>query len=72
MAQQKPDKLPSNDTIEILEQILERQHITVGKVSCKRTSEFTVNSTKDFINKIKTKQIPGTYKLMSFDITSLF
>ena len=37
MAQQKRDKLPSNDTIEILEQILERQHVTVGKVSCKNT-----------------------------------
>ena len=35
-------------------------------------SEFTANSTKDFINNIKTKQIFDTYNLVLLDATSLF
>ena len=35
-------------------------------------SSYTINSTKDFVNKIKDEEIPDGYKLVSFDVTSLF
>ena len=35
-------------------------------------SQYTVSSTKDFINKLKNHEIPTTSKLISFDVTSLF
>ena len=36
------------------------------------TSECTVNSTSDFITHIKGQNIPNNFKLISFDVTSLF
>ena len=36
------------------------------------TSEYTVKSTSDFITHIKGQNIPNNFKLMSFDVTSLF
>ena len=35
-------------------------------------SEYTVKSTSDFITHIKGQNIPNNYKLISFDVTSLF
>ena len=35
-------------------------------------SEYTVNSTNDFISRLKQKEIPVNMKLISFDVTSLF
>lgn len=36
------------------------------------TSEYTVSSTKQFIEKFASKNLPKTYKLISFDVASLF
>ena len=36
------------------------------------TSEYTVKSTSDFITHIKGQKIPNNFKLISFDVTSLF
>ena len=36
------------------------------------TSEYTVKSTSDFITHIKGQNIPNNFKLISFDVTSLF
>ena len=36
------------------------------------TSEYTIKSTSDFITHIKGKNIPNSFKLISFDVTSLF
>ena len=36
------------------------------------TSEYTVKSTSDFITHIKEQNIPNNFKLISFDVTSLF
>ena len=36
------------------------------------TSEYTVKSTSDFITYIKGQNIPSNFKLISFDVTSLF
>ena len=35
-------------------------------------SEYTVKSTSDFITHIKEQNIPNNFKLISFDVTSLF
>ena len=35
-------------------------------------SEFTVSSTKEFLDCFDTKDVPQHYKLISFDVTSLF
>ena len=35
-------------------------------------SEYTVKSTSDFITHIKRQKIPNKFKLISFDVTSLF
>ena len=35
-------------------------------------SDYTINSTQDFVNKIKNEEVPPGYKLVSFDVTSLF
>ena len=35
-------------------------------------SEYTVKSTSDFITHIKGQNIPNNFKLISFDVTSLF
>ena len=35
-------------------------------------SEFTIESTKDFVNKIRGKKIDSDYELVSFDVVSLF
>ena len=36
------------------------------------TSEYTVKSTSDFITHIKGQNVPNNFKLISFDVTSLF
>ena len=36
------------------------------------TSEYTVKSTSDFITHIKRQNKPNNFKLISFDVTSLF
>ena len=35
-------------------------------------SDYTINSTNDFVNKMKDEEVPTGYKLVSFDVTSLF
>ena len=35
-------------------------------------SEYTVNSTKEFINRINNETVPNAYKIISFDVSSLF
>ena len=35
-------------------------------------SEYTVTSTKDFIEKIKNVKVPNGHQLISFDVKSLF
>ena len=35
-------------------------------------SEYTISSTKDFVDKIKDKEVQDGYKLVSFDVSSLF
>ena len=35
-------------------------------------SEYTIKSTNDFITHIKGQNIPNSFKLISFDVTSLF
>ena len=35
-------------------------------------SSYTIQSTQDFVNKIKNLEVPTGYKLVSFDVTSLF
>ena len=35
-------------------------------------SDYTINSTQDFLTKIKDEEVPQGYKLVSFDVTSLF
>ena len=35
-------------------------------------SQYTVNSTKDFIEFIRKEKVPSSYKMISFDVTSLF
>ena len=35
-------------------------------------SDYTIESTKDFVNKIKDKRIASDYEMISFDVTSLF
>ena len=34
--------------------------------------DYTINSTQDFVNKIRDEEVPQGYKLVSFDVTSLF
>ena len=36
------------------------------------TSEYTVKSTKDFIEKLKTVKVPKGYQMVSFDVKALF
>ena len=36
------------------------------------TSEYTVKNTSDFITHMKGQKIPNNFKLISFDVTSLF
>ena len=36
------------------------------------TSEYTVKSTKDFIEKLKTVKVPPGHQLVSFDLKALF
>ena len=35
-------------------------------------SEYTIESTKDFVGKIRNKNIPPDYEMISFDVVSLF
>ena len=35
-------------------------------------SEYTVKSTKDFIEKLKTVKVPKGYQMVSFDVKALF
>ena len=35
-------------------------------------SQYTVNSTKEFIDLIKKVTVPSSYKMISFDVSSLF
>ena len=35
-------------------------------------SQYTVNSTKEFIEMIKKERVPSSYKMISFDVSSLF
>ena len=35
-------------------------------------SQYTVSSTKEFINMIKNETVPNAYKMLSFDVSSLF
>ena len=35
-------------------------------------SQYTVSSTKEFIDMIKNERIPGAYKMVLFDVPSLF
>ena len=35
-------------------------------------SQYTVQSTKEFINHIKKQKVPSNYKMISFDVISLF
>ena len=35
-------------------------------------SRYTLNSTKDFINKVKDIRIPDGYTMVSFDVVNLF
>ena len=35
-------------------------------------SQYTVQSTKEFINHIKKQKVPSNYKMTSFDVISLF
>ena len=35
-------------------------------------SDYTINSTKQFIQEIKNDKIPTGYQMMSFDVKSLF
>ena len=35
-------------------------------------SQYTVNSTKEFNNMIKNETVPSAYKMISFDVSSLF
>ena len=35
-------------------------------------SEYTINSTNDFVDKIKNEKVPQGYRLVSFDVASLF
>ena len=34
--------------------------------------EFTINNTKEFVKYIQRKQVPDEYKMVSFDVASLF
>ena len=34
--------------------------------------EFTINNTKEFVKYIQKKQVPDEYKMVSFDVASLF
>ena len=35
-------------------------------------SQYTVNGTKEFIDMIKKETVPSSYKMISFDVSSLF
>ena len=35
-------------------------------------SQYSIDSTKDFVNKIRQKRIPQDFELVSFDVVSLF
>ena len=35
-------------------------------------SEYTVKSTKDFIEKLRTVKVPKEYQMVSFDVKALF
>ena len=37
-----------------------------------RESEYIIKSAKDFIGKVKSKQVPNGYQMVSFDVKSLF
>ena len=37
-----------------------------------RESEYIIKSTKDLIGKVKSKEVPNGYQMVSFDIKSLF
>ena len=37
-----------------------------------RKSGYTIKSTKDFIQKLKAKEVPNGYQIVSFDVKSLF
>ena len=37
-----------------------------------RESEYIIKSTKDFIGKVKSKEVPNGYQMVSFDVKSLF
>ena len=37
-----------------------------------RRSQYMVNSTKEFLDMIKNERIPNVYKMISFDVSSLF
>ena len=67
-------------TISLLEQlflILELHHINWLKylaklLSALSKSQYTGNSTKEFIDMIKKERVPSSYKMKSFDVSSLF
>ena len=37
-----------------------------------RKSEYIIKSTKEFIGKVKSKEVPNGYQIVSFDVKSLF
>ena len=37
-----------------------------------RESEYIIKSTKEFIGKVKPKEVPNGYQIVSFDVKSLF
>ena len=37
-----------------------------------RESEYIIKSTKEFIGKVKSKEVPNGYQIVSFDVKSLF
>ena len=62
--------------ISLLDQLflmLELHHIYLAKLlSPLSRSQYTVSSTKEFINMIKNETVPNAYKMLSFDVSSLF
>ena len=67
------EKLPIRPIFFIIDTAIYRLAIHLAKLlPPSSTSEYTVNSTKDFIEKLRTIKAPKGYQMVSFDVKALF
>ena len=70
----KVHKLKQGDTVDQLplQPIVSNSGTAKLLSSLIKISQYTVQNTKEFINHIKKQKVPSNYKMISFDVISLF